>query len=432
MIDPGSPWHPQGMTSPLSPRIVCLAALSLCSFTLAACSDDNSAGEDDFADDVGDSADEGDWGEDGTGGDEGAGGDDGGGPADTGGDGEDPQPGQLTAGEWSDLDNWDFWRGLAAPDSPWLTEFDHWDYDTSVRLPVLALAGETDPAVDLAVVVRDAEGVILWEARTNNEGEAELWPALDPETVDLALPLSIEAGNASVQVDTLPDETAIDPYVLDVGGAGSATGLDVMFVVDTTGSMQDELDYLKAELGDVITRVDEEVGGDLELRLSVNFYRDHGDDYVVQPFPFTTDVDTALAQIAAQSADGGGDWEEAVEAALSNAIFEHEWSGSARARLLFLVLDAPPHDTAENRMVLRQTIEEAASLGVRVIPVGASGIDKRTEFLLRDLDIATGGTYTFLTDHSGIGGEHLEPTVGEYQVELFNDLMVRLIVEAMS
>ena len=125
-------------------------------------------------------------------------------------------------------------------------------------------------------------------------------------------------------------------------------------------------------------------------------------------------------------------WPPSSEAALSNAIFEHEWSGSARARLLFLVLDAPPHDTPQNRMTLRQSIEEAASLGVRVIPVGASGIDKRTEFLLRDLDIATGGTYTFLTDHSGIGGEHLEPSVGEYQVELFNDLLVRLIVEAMS
>ena len=41
--------------------------------------------------------------------------------------------------------------------------------------------------------------------------------------------------------------------------------------------------------------------------------------------------------------------------------------------------------------------------------------------------MATGGTYTFLTDDSGVGGSHLEPTVGEYQVEQLNDLLVRLI-----
>ncbi|PRP97625.1 hypothetical protein ENSA5_33180 [Enhygromyxa salina] len=67
-----------------------------------------------------------------------------------------------------------------------------------------------------------------------------------------------------------------------------------------------------------------------------------------------------------------------------------------------------------------------------MIPVGASGIDKSTEFLMRNIDIATGSTYTFLTSHSGIGGPHLEPSIGEYDVELFNDLMVRLIVEAME
>jgi len=43
--------------------------------------------------------------------------------------------------------------------------------------------------------------------------------------------------------------------------------------------------------------------------------------------------------------------------------------------------------------------------------------------------IATNGTYVFVTDDSGIGNDHIEPTVGEYQVEFLNDLMVRLVTK---
>ena len=41
--------------------------------------------------------------------------------------------------------------------------------------------------------------------------------------------------------------------------------------------------------------------------------------------------------------------------------------------------------------------------------------------------IYTDGTYTFITNHSGVGNDHIIPTVGEYQVEQLNNLIVRLI-----
>jgi hypothetical protein len=46
---------------------------------------------------------------------------------------------------------------------------------------------------------------------------------------------------------------------------------------------------------------------------------------------------------------------------------------------------------------------------------------------MRFFSITTNGTYVFITNHSGVGNSHLEPSVGEYQVEFLNDLMVRLI-----
>ena len=70
-----------------------------------------------------------------------------------------------------------------------------------------------------------------------------------------------------------------------------------------------------------------------------------------------------------------------------------------------------------------------AEKGIRLIPLASSGVNTETEFLLRSWAVMTGGTYTFLTNHSGIGGDHLEPTIGEYEVEKLNDLLVRVIAE---
>ena len=42
----------------------------------------------------------------------------------------------------------------------------------------------------------------------------------------------------------------------------------------------------------------------------------------------------------------------------------------------------------------------------------------------------TGADYVFLTDDSGVGKSHLEPIIGDYEVELLHDIIVRLINEA--
>jgi hypothetical protein len=415
-----------------------LGLLAVSILALGACSDD---GSDDIslADEFGDD-DEADSGVEGTGdelGDEGEGtsgaGDDGG-AGEGGGEGGDEtggeiEPGQLTAGEWRDLDNWSFWRGLFAQGSDWAQYDLFWGFDTSVRIPVMVVAAD-DPIADVGVTLRDAQDAVVWQARTDNLGRAEMWPGLFG--AEIAAPLTLEAGGVELEIASLPDELVSDPYVLQLDAApAEPNNLDLMFVIDTTGSMGDELEYLQSELEDVISRVSQELGG-LDLRIGMSFYKDHGDVYVVESYPFTTDVGEAIGQLNAHSADGGGDFPEAVVEALDDAVFEHEWSSSARARLMFLVLDAPPHDTTSNRASMAESVQEAAEQGIRIVPLAASGIDKPTEFLLRDFDIATGGTYTFLTGHSGIGGEHLEPTVGEYEVELLNDLLVRLIVEAME
>jgi hypothetical protein len=205
-----------------------------------------------------------------------------------------------------------------------------------------------------------------------------------------------------------------------------------MFVIDTTGSMGDELWYIQAELEDVISRAQADAEQRFDLRLSMNFYRDQGDAYVVRSNPFTTDISAGLWALGQESANGGGDFPEAVDQALADAIHDHEWSETATARLIFLVLDAPPHHEDPILDRLRLANRAAAARGVKIIPVAGSGIDKDTEFLMRFLAVTTGGTYTFLTNHSGIGGDHIEPSIGPYKVWLLNDLLVDIITDEVS
>ncbi len=341
--------------------------------------------------------------------------------ADTGGE---VQSGQLTAGEWSDLENWDFWRGLMDDSSqPWGEIETGWGFDTAHRVPVQLNWGQ-ERAVDVEVRLVDDSDTVLWTARTDNKGHAELFA---PSGADLLLRVEVDDGGFLVsETDVVVgSQERIEIQVEDVQSPQAL--LDLMFVIDTTGSMSDELTYLEAELTDFVQRVK---GIGIDLRLSVNFYRDEGDAYEVRSFPFTRNMSQVQSQLSDQSAGGGGDYPEALAAALDDAVHNHQWSENARARLLFPLLDAPPHQTESNIALLQEVTAQAAKDGIRILPIGASGVDASTEFLLRSLDIMTGGTYIFLTDDSGIGNDHLEPTVGDFQVEFLNDLLERVIREA--
>jgi hypothetical protein len=166
---------------------------------------------------------------------------------------------------------------------------------------------------------------------------------------------------------------------------------------------------------------------EIDIYTSSVFYRDIGDQYLVKHSDFTQNIDIAREFISQQEANGGGDYPEAVHTALRTGIEQLQWSAEAKTRIAFLLLDAPPHYEAQIVDEIQHSIKMAAAKGIKIIPITASGIDKETEFLMRFFSITTNGTYVFITDDSGIGNDHLEPSVGDYEVELLNDLLVRLI-----
>ena len=337
---------------------------------------------------------------------------------------EEVDPGQITAAEWNDLTEWDFWINLGQNEA-FNSAQDNWKFYPLKRFSFLVKDSRFNPLVDCKVILKNLQGDVLWQTRTDNQGKAELWLDLNGGNSGTPAAVVSYADQEVVVTDPVTFEEDINTVTMASEGAQELKA-DILFVVDATGSMGDEIEYLKSELRNVIERV-ENLNSQLDLRLGSVFYRDEGDEFLTRVSPFSSNLLQTLSFIGNQHADGGGDYEEAVHTALNTAITQLSWSENARTRLLFLLLDAPPHHTDPIVNDLNTLIRNAALKGIKIIPISASGVNKDTEFLFRFFAAATNGTYVFITNDSGIGGEHLEATVGDYEVELLNDLIVRLI-----
>ena len=341
-----------------------------------------------------------------------------------------PRAGLLTAGEWSDLHNWNrHWADLLA-DGEINAYQNMYGFFPKQRFTVLLTTGQDFPLADVAVTLRGA-GEIIWEARTDNTGKAELWAGLFDKKEFTALEAEALVEGKKHELGQLkPAKDGINRFRIEAA-CKAPKNVDIVWAVDATGSMGDEIEYLKTELLDVIGRAKGRNPG-LSFRMGTVFYRDVSDAYITASSGLSGNIAKTVDFIKKQSADGGGDYPEAVHSALEEAIHLQDWSEEAIARICFLVLDASPHQSPEINASLQKSIREAAKRGIRIVPVTASGIQKDTEFLMKFFGLATNGTYVFLTDHSGIGGKHLEPTTDEYKVEPLNELLVRLIAEYTS
>ncbi len=339
---------------------------------------------------------------------------------------ENAKAGMLTAGEINDFTKWDLWEDIAKED---LAEWQqHWQYQPLERYALQLTNEKGFPVVDAKVALVDKNNSIIHQTRSDNTGKAELWAGLFDQQIakNKRYKIIIDYGTKQYTIkEAIPFQQGMNHLKLPTP-CGAPQNLDIMMVVDATGSMGDELSYLKTELTDVIQQTQTK-HKDLTINLGSVVYRDHAEEYLTRKTAFSTDIAKTINFLEKQSAAGGGDTPEAVEHALSAAIDSTNWSENAIARLLFLVLDAPPHHSPKIVQQLHNLATKAAAKGIKIIPVTGSGIGKSTEYLMRCLSLTTNGTYVFLTDDSGIGNPHIAPTTDTYKVELLNDLLVRLI-----
>ena len=332
--------------------------------------------------------------------------------------------GLLTAGEVNDFTKWYFWPKVI--DDSHKQYIAEWQLSPRHRYTAQVVNKEGYPIASKAVSLLDNNGNTLFQAVTDNTGKAELWYQLVGKN------LCGKHADFYIAVDDRKQvakdwSEGLNTFVLDEP-CEAEDDVDVFFVFDVTGSMGDELRYLQEEMKDVIARAKEATGG-LNIRTGAVVYRDHQDEYLTRISRLTDDIKTTQTFIDKQQANGGGDYPEAVPEALMAAMNSAGWNPDARARIAFLILDAPCHRDSATIALLHEQVLNAAALGVRIVPVVCSGIGESGELLVRSIALATNGTSFFLTDDSGIGHSHLKPTTDSLKVEHLNDMMVRTIVE---
>ena len=210
--------------------------------------------------------------------------------------------------------------------------------------------------------------------------------------------------------------------------------VDAALVLDTTGSMGDEIAYLTAEFAAIAGAIAAKFPN-ADQRWALVVYRDTpdtdpGDAYVVKSFDFTGSATTFAATVGAQSAAGGGDYPESPELGIEQLGMLSWRTDPSVAKLAFWVADAPHH--VERAAAMKKAIVDTQTAGIHLYPVSASGTDDLLELTMRSAAEITGGRYLFLTDDSGVGDPHKIPEIPCYYVTRLEKALVRVISMELS
>ncbi|HEX2533584.1 MAG TPA: hypothetical protein VHK69_07605, partial [Chitinophagaceae bacterium] len=164
----------------------------------------------------------------------------GGSSAPGGGNGGNPQPGVITAGEWNDALHWSFWDSLMQKE-PFSALPVYWNMHLQNRVSVLVEGSNREPLANVPVQLKK-NGQILYTARTDNKGLADLWPNLTGAgNTAGASGLSLEV-NQGARVVAPVKLFAEGRNTVTLSGTAPQNRIEIAFIVDATGSMGDELE----------------------------------------------------------------------------------------------------------------------------------------------------------------------------------------------
>lgn len=141
-------------------------------------------------------------------------------------------------------------------------------------------------------------------------------------------------------------ESLVDDILKSFKEINPKDRVDVVFAIDATGSMKNDVDHLRQNL---IPQLEAELLNFGSVRLGLLLYRDYGDNYVYNGLPikffnFTDICDEFYKNLNDFKIRGneGGDVPEAVYEALYGALEFYNWDSKAQKKII-LIGDAEPH-----------------------------------------------------------------------------------------
>lgn len=193
-----------------------------------------------------------------------------------------------------------------------------------------------------------------------------------------------------------------DPAAQVKDVAGAKPTIELVFVIDTTGSMGGLIDGAKQKVWSIVNEVMKSPSKP-EVRMGLVAYRDHGDAYVTQVTPITRDLDSIYNTLISYKAEGGGDGPEDVRQALSDGLRKVGWSARSAniSQILFLVGDAPPHDDYANEPDTVSTASDAVKAGILVNTIQCGNM-QGTDVAWKKISRAGEGQYFAIAQDGGV------------------------------
>jgi uncharacterized protein YegL len=192
-----------------------------------------------------------------------------------------------------------------------------------------------------------------------------------------------------------------DPVIEPVTVAPPAARLEIVFVLDTTGSMGGLIEGAKQRIWGIVNEVMQESHS--SVRIGLVAYRDRGDEYVTKILPLTADLDRVYTTLMDYRANGGGDEAEDVRTALAEAVYKVNWSASASdlSQIVFLVGDAPPHNDYTSASDTLITAAGALRKGIIVNTIQCGSMGETTR-AWKAIAERGNGQYFAIADDGGV------------------------------
>ena len=345
-------------------------------------------------------------------------------------DKEPPADTTLTAGEIDDNEYWDdyllYLRQYDGPEIIWV--------DVVERHTVTVLDGNGRPIVGEQIDLTVGDQLVA-RRHTHSNGQFMIFPnALNNlSESDQIVATLVSTG------DTLTIQTGGNQRDWELSAPTYNTQtqaqLDILFLIDGTGSMADEIEQLRANMIAISEQISD-LPSQPTIRYGLSVYRDQNDLIPSQSHDFVTDVNTFTNLLNQIEADGGGDYPEDLVLGLANAL-DNSWQVTNTVSLVFLIADAPPHLDYDYQYSYADNMQTAAAKGIKLYSIASSGLDEQGEYIFRQMSQFTGGRFIFLTygeEGAGTTGTQTDVTVDpdNYTVGELDQLIVNIVEEELA
>ena len=314
-------------------------------------------------------------------------------------------------------------------------DVDHHEIPVDERIMVYVKDRKGEPVPNVSIRIT-SEGRVSVTGKTLADGSYQFNPSADY--------INVDSFDAVISVDGEEQRLVIDrrgPRSLNIDLQGvrripDPVPLDIIFVLDTTGSMGEEIYRLKTTI-ELIHLNLTSLSTKPDLRFGLVLYKDRGDEYVTRLVPLTRDLQAFQNALSLVEAYGGGDGPEDLQAALEQTVTAVKWNENG-IRLAFVITDAPPHLDYDQQLSYAESSALAREQGIKVFAVGTGGLPLMGEYILRQIAQYTSGKYIFLTygetgeSAGGAPGSVSHHTGENFQTDKLEAIIIRFAKEELS